>query len=106
MHTTRATPAPSNARTICAPKNPVAPVTSTASRTKAPAIEIHVGAWCEALAQGRKSEADAEWRAIKEGATLARGLGLEVHAGHGLDRVQAIDLDCDEVIQHIHQITV
>ncbi len=56
-----------------------------ASRLKAPAIEIHVGAWCEALAQGRKSEADAEWRAIKEGATLARGLGLEVHAGHGLD---------------------
>jgi pyridoxine 5-phosphate synthase len=56
-----------------------------ASRLKAPAIEIHVGAWCDALAQGRKSEADAEWRAIKEGATLARGLGLEVHAGHGLD---------------------
>ncbi len=56
-----------------------------ASRIKAPAIEIHVGAWCDALAQGRKSEADAEWRAIKEGATLARGLGLEVHAGHGLD---------------------
>jgi pyridoxine 5-phosphate synthase len=56
-----------------------------ASRLRAPAIEIHVGAWCDALAQGRKSEADAEWRAIKEGATLARGLGLEVHAGHGLD---------------------
>jgi pyridoxine 5-phosphate synthase len=56
-----------------------------ASRLKAPAIEIHVGAWCDALAQGRKSEAGAEWRAIKEGATLARGLGLEVHAGHGLD---------------------
>ncbi len=56
-----------------------------ASRLKAPAIEIHVGAWCDALAQGRKSDADAEWRAIKEGATLARGLGLEVHAGHGLD---------------------
>ena len=56
-----------------------------ASRLRAPAIEIHVGAWCEALAQGRKSEADAEWRAITEGATLAHGLGLEVHAGHGLD---------------------
>jgi pyridoxine 5-phosphate synthase len=56
-----------------------------ASRLKAPAIEIHVGAWCDALAEGRKSDADAEWRAIKEGATLARGLGLEVHAGHGLD---------------------
>lgn len=56
-----------------------------ASRLRAPAIEIHVGAWCEALAQGRKSEANAEWRAITEGATLAHDLGLEVHAGHGLD---------------------
>lgn len=60
-----------------------------ASRLRAPAIEIHVGAWCEALAQGRQSEADAEWRAIKEGATLAHGLGLEVHAGHGLDYATA-----------------
>ena len=56
-----------------------------ASRTRAPAIEIHVGRWCDALAEGRQADADAEWRAIKEGAHLARGLGLEVHAGHGLD---------------------
>lgn len=56
-----------------------------ASRTRAPAIEIHVGAWCDALASGRQAAADVEWQAIKEGAHLARGLGLEVHAGHGLD---------------------
>ncbi len=56
-----------------------------ASRTRAPAIEIHVGRWCDALAEGRRAEAEAEWQAIKEGAHLARGLGLEVHAGHGLD---------------------
>jgi len=56
-----------------------------ASRLRAPAIEIHVGAWCDALAEGRMEDADAEWRCIREGANLARGLGLEVHAGHGLN---------------------
>jgi len=56
-----------------------------ASRLRAPAIEIHVGAWCDALAEGRTDDAEAEWRCIREGANLARGLGLEVHAGHGLN---------------------
>jgi len=55
----------------------------------APVIEIHTGAWCDALAQvrlGKSQElAAAEWRRIVDGARLARSLGLEVHAGHGLD---------------------
>lgn len=50
-----------------------------------PVIEIHAGAWCDALAEGREKEADAEWQLIRDGAQLAAGLGLEVHAGHGLD---------------------
>jgi len=56
-----------------------------ASRLRAPAIEIHVGSWCDALAEGRMDDAEAELRCIREGANLARGLGLEVHAGHGLN---------------------
>jgi pyridoxine 5-phosphate synthase len=55
----------------------------------APVIEIHTGAWCEALAQKHDSEADAEWQRIREGAQLAASLGLEVHAGHGLDYASA-----------------
>jgi pyridoxine 5-phosphate synthase len=51
----------------------------------APVIEIHTGAWCDALAEGRTAAAQAEWLRIREGAQLARRLGLEVHAGHGLD---------------------
>ena len=51
----------------------------------APVIEIHTGAWCDALAEGRMSAAEAEWLRIRHGAQLARRLGLEVHAGHGLD---------------------
>ena len=51
----------------------------------APVIEIHTGAWCDALADHRASAAQAEWQRICHGAQLARRLGLEVHAGHGLD---------------------
>jgi pyridoxine 5-phosphate synthase len=51
----------------------------------APVIEIHTGAWCDALAEGHASIAQAEWERIRHGAGLARRLGLEVHAGHGLN---------------------
>jgi pyridoxine 5-phosphate synthase len=51
----------------------------------APVIEIHTGSWCDALMEGRAAEAEAEWQLIRAGATLGNSLGLEVHAGHGLD---------------------
>jgi pyridoxine 5-phosphate synthase len=60
-----------------------------AARIRAPAIEIHTGAWCEAIAAGHRAGADAEWARIRDGARLAHGLGLEVHAGHGLNYATA-----------------
>jgi pyridoxine 5-phosphate synthase len=60
-----------------------------AARLRSPVIEIHVGAWCEALAEGRQGPAQAEWERIQDGARLARRLGLEVHAGHGLNYATA-----------------
>jgi pyridoxine 5-phosphate synthase len=60
-----------------------------AARLHAPAIEIHVGPWCEALAEGHLQQAEAEWRRIRDGARAAHDLGLEVHAGHGLDYATA-----------------
>jgi len=57
----------------------------TAARLHAPVIEIHTGAWCDAIADGQTATADAEWQRIVAGAALARSAGLEVHAGHGLD---------------------
>jgi len=57
----------------------------TAAAVGAPVIEIHTGAWCEAVAEGRTAIAAAELQRIKAGAAQARKLGLEVHAGHGLD---------------------
>ena len=60
-----------------------------AAQIRAPAIEIHTGAWCGAIAAGHRAKAEAEWRRIEDGARLAHGLGLEVHAGHGLDYATA-----------------
>ena len=60
-----------------------------AARIRAPVVEIHVGAWCEALAQRQNEVAETEWHRIREGARRAKGLGLEVHAGHGLDYASA-----------------
>ena len=51
----------------------------------APVIELHTGAWCDALADHRTAEARAEWDLLRAGAALAQNFGLEVHAGHGLD---------------------
>jgi len=51
----------------------------------APVIEIHTGAWCDAVAAGHSAAGAAEFERIVRGAALAKGAGLEVHAGHGLD---------------------
>src|SRR5438105_6144296 len=56
-----------------------------AAAVGAPVIEIHTGAWCEAVAERRPAIASVELQRIKDSAGRARRLGLEVHAGHGLD---------------------
>jgi pyridoxine 5-phosphate synthase len=56
-----------------------------AATLRAPVIEIHTGAWCDATVAGETGKADAEFARITEGSRLARAAGLEVHAGHGLD---------------------
>jgi pyridoxine 5-phosphate synthase len=61
----------------------------TAAAIGAPVIEIHTGAWCEAVAIGETAAAEAEWQRIIAGAALGRRLGLEVHAGHGLSYATA-----------------
>src|SRR5579872_4541706 len=60
-----------------------------AARLRAPVIEIHTGAWCDAVVDGQAAKAAFEWQRIVEGARLAHSAGLEVHAGHGLDYATA-----------------
>ncbi len=49
------------------------------------AIEIHTGTYCRAATEGDKASVARELKRIVAGARMAASLGLEVHAGHGLD---------------------
>jgi pyridoxine 5-phosphate synthase len=60
-----------------------------AARVRAPVVEIHTGAWCDAVTDGRAAKAESEWQRIVKGAARAHSAGLEVHAGHGLDYATA-----------------
>ncbi|ABD88187.1 pyridoxine 5'-phosphate synthase [Rhodopseudomonas palustris] len=60
-----------------------------AAELHAPVIEIHTGAWCDAVEAGNAVKAEAEWQRIVAGAKLAQSVGLEVHGGHGLDYATA-----------------
>jgi pyridoxine 5-phosphate synthase len=51
----------------------------------APVVELHTGAWCDARARGDKAKADYEFDRLRVAAAETVGLGLECHAGHGLD---------------------
>jgi pyridoxine 5-phosphate synthase len=57
----------------------------TAAALKAPVVELHTGAWCDAIAQGEAAKAEREFGRLRLAAAQARELGLECHAGHGLD---------------------
>jgi pyridoxine 5-phosphate synthase len=61
--------------------DPVEAQIECAKRTGAHAIEIHTGTFCNANLSMREKERTE----IADAATLAARLGLEVHAGHGLD---------------------
>lgn len=54
------------------------------ARIGAPVVELHAGAYCDAHAEGRFDERDAEFEKLKAMATYGHELGLEVHIGHGL----------------------
>lgn len=51
----------------------------------APVVELHTGAWCDALAHRDSEKAAQEFSRLKKAAAATRGLRLECHAGHGLD---------------------
>jgi len=68
--------------------NPSHEQVHAAHRIGARAIELHTGKYCHLLDKEREQER----RLLSETAMLAQGLGMEVHAGHGLnyDNVAAI----------------
>jgi pyridoxine 5-phosphate synthase len=58
----------------------------------APVVELHTGAYCEAVRSVSPAGVAAELRRIAAAARYGTDLGLEVHAGHGIsfDTVQPI----------------
>jgi pyridoxine 5-phosphate synthase len=51
----------------------------------APVVELHTGAYCEAVAQGDRERVAHELARLRDAAAHGARIGLEIHAGHGLD---------------------
>jgi pyridoxine 5-phosphate synthase len=52
---------------------------------QADVVELHTGAYCEAVRRGEEARAGRELRRLVAAAVFADERGLEVHAGHGID---------------------
>ena len=58
---------------------------AAAASLKAPVVELHTGAWCDLYVNGEHARATKEFERLRLAAQRARELGIECHAGHGLD---------------------
>ena len=56
-----------------------------AARIKAPVVEFHTGALCDAFREGETAVFDHELARLRAAVAQADQLGIEVHAGHGID---------------------
>ncbi|KLK94835.1 pyridoxine 5'-phosphate synthase [Microvirga vignae] len=50
----------------------------------APVVELHTGTYCEAVAAGDEAKVAYELERLCRAAAHGAGIGLEIHAGHGL----------------------
>ena len=64
---------------------PDAKALQAAAALGAPVVELHTGAWCHAVENGEAARGEAEFARLVDAARVATTLGLECHAGHGLD---------------------
>jgi len=64
---------------------PSAEALEAAAALRAPVVELHTGAWCDALARGEGERGDHEFGRLRVAAAQTASLGIECHAGHGLD---------------------
>jgi pyridoxine 5-phosphate synthase len=58
---------------------------AAAAKIKAPVVEFHTGALCDAWCEQADFTFENEFNRLKAAAALANELGIEVHAGHGID---------------------
>ena len=57
----------------------------TAAEIGAQVIELHTGSYCDTFRAGEFERAETILERLRAGSRLAVELGLEVHAGHGID---------------------
>ena len=62
-------------------------------------IELHTGTYCDAQTHEARQ---AELQRLQKGAELAHSLGLEVHAGHGLDFETVSDIAAIPQLQELN----
>ncbi len=65
-------------------------------------IELHTGAWCDFIAAGDHEAARAEFARLTAAAEQGAALGLEIHAGHGLDFVTAEAIAALEPVRELN----
>jgi len=58
---------------------------AAAASLRAPVVELHTGAWCDLYVNGEHERAAREFERLRAAAKRAQALGIECHAGHGLD---------------------
>ena len=58
---------------------------ASSAEAGAQVVELHTGAYCEAVRHADAERAVRELERLTAGVQQARALGLEVHAGHGID---------------------
>jgi pyridoxine 5-phosphate synthase len=56
-----------------------------AAHISAPVVEFHTGALCDAFREHNDDLFDSELKRLQAAALKAHQLGIEVHAGHGID---------------------
>jgi len=64
---------------------PETQIMEAACELGAPVVELHTGTYCEAVAAGDDAKAAHELERLRRAAAHGSRIGLEIHAGHGLD---------------------
>lgn len=58
----------------------------------APVVELHTGAYAEAWLSGEREQVARELSRLYRAASHGAGIGLEIHAGHGLTEENVLDV--------------
>ena len=64
---------------------PEVEVMNAACELQAPVVELHTGTYCEAVVEGDEARIVHELERLRRAAEHGAKIGLEIHAGHGLD---------------------